>query len=437
METKRNVGIPLNINYFGKNRSEEIQQRLETIGAELETRQDSLTAEELQTLSDEVNTLREEKRTLLEAQQKRAKLLDDIANERPSGSGGSPVVRSRFNSQAQNGENTSTEVVDHFDTPQYRQHFMEFICRGKSMPEEFAMQPLEVRVGDVTTTTGDTGAVIPTTIMNEIIREAKTFGNIYKGVRHLNISGGVAFPILTLIPTASWIGETETSDRQKIQAKKSVTFNFHGLECRISQTLLVSVVTIKEFQNLFVRLAAEAIVKALDIVIINGTGTGQPTGVLNETRIPTANIITLLPSEISSWKGWKEKVFAKMKKSYRDGIFIMAQGTFDGQISGMVDETGQPIGRVNYGIDGGEVYRFGGRNIEIVEDEILPSYEDAATGDPIAIFMRLQDYAINTNLQMRVVKWFDHDKNEYVNKAILIVDGKVIDPHGILIIKKG
>jgi len=196
-------------------------------------------------------------------------------------------------------------------------------------------------------------------------------------------------------------------------------------------------VTIQEFQNLFVRLAVEAMVKALDIVIIKGSGDGRPTGVLNETRIPAINRITLSPEEISSWKGWKEKVFAKMKKSYRNGIFIMAQGTFDGQISGMVDETGQPIGRVNYGIDGGETYRFGGRNIETVEDEILPAYEDATTGDPIAIFMRLQDYAINTNMQMRVVKWFDHDKNEYVNKAILIADGKVIDPYGILIIKKG
>ena len=32
------------------------------------------------------------------------------------------------------------------------------------------------------------------------------------------------------------------------------------------------------------------------------------------------------------------------------------KGLFDGYIDGMVDKQGQPIGRVNYGIDGGETY---------------------------------------------------------------------------------
>lgn len=32
-----------------------------------------------------------------------------------------------------------------------------------------------------------------------------------------------------------------------------------------------------------------------------------------------------------------KKVFGKMKKSYRNGTFYMAQSTFDGYIDGMVD----------------------------------------------------------------------------------------------------
>ena len=38
---------------------------------------------------------------------------------------------------------------------------------------------------------------------------------------------------------------------------------------------------------------------------------------------------------------------------------------------------------------------------------------------------------------MRVVKWTDHDNNKEKTKAIMIVDGKVLDPYGFLIIKKG
>ncbi len=79
--------------------------------------------------------------------------------------------------------------------------------------------PTEVRVNAVTTTT-DAGAVIPTSILNEIITELKSYGNIYNKVRKLNIQGGVQVPILSLKPTASWIGETSSSDNQKIQAKR-------------------------------------------------------------------------------------------------------------------------------------------------------------------------------------------------------------------------
>ena len=404
---------------------QQIEARLLEIRQALEAG-DNITPEEMTALETEVAALTEERTAILGAAETRTRMLADIA---AGNIGGSPVSRMSAASGNSGQAGSGAEPTDRFDTPEYRRHFMEFVCRGTQLPDEYRAAAV--------TTTGDAGAVIPTTIMNEIIREAKTFGNIFNKVRRLNVQGGVSFPILTLIPTAKWIGETTPSDRQKIDANESVTFNYYGLECRISRTLLVSVVAIDEFQRLFVPLAAEAMVKAIEISIIRGTGSGQMRGVINEPRIPAANTITLTAAEFSSWADWKKKVFAKMKKSYRNGEFVMAQGTFDGQIDGMVDANGQPIGRINYGIDGGETYRFGGRNIEIVEDEILPAYEDAAIGDVVAIFMRFRDYAINTNMQMTIVHWVDHDNNERVNKAIIILDGKVIDPHGILIIKKG
>ena len=38
---------------------------------------------------------------------------------------------------------------------------------------------------------------------------------------------------------------------------------------------------------------------------------------------------------------------------------------------------------------------------------------------------------------MQTVKWVDHDTNEIKNKCILICDGKLLDPNGVLVIKKG
>lgn len=326
-----------------------------------------------------------------------------------------------------NAQARAAETVDKYDTPEYRKAFMEFACRGTAIPAEFR----------AATTTADAGAVIPTTIANEIIKELKVYGHIYSKVRKLNVQGGLKIPVLSLKPTASWIGETTTSTEQKVSAKDSVSFSYFGLECKISQTLLASVTTLDMFQQLFVPLAVEAIAKALDIAVLNGAGTASPLGILNDTRVPEENVITLSATDFASWGGWKKKVFAKMKKAYRNGTFFMAQGTFDGYIDGMEDKQGQPIGRVNYGIDGGETYRFGGKAVETVEDDVIASYDSAVAGDVVAVFVNLSDYVINSNMEMTVVKWIDHDTNEVKTKVMLIADGKLADPHGVIIVKKG
>lgn len=328
------------------------------------------------------------------------------------------------------GEGTK-KTKDPFDTEEYRTAFMEYVCRSTPIPENF----MDARAGGVTVT-GDAGAVIPTTIANEIIKELKGYGNLYAKVRKMNIQGGVEIPILSLKPEANWVTEDVPSFDQKIVVNDKITFSYYGLECKIAQSLLVSVVSLSMFQELFTQLAVEAMTKAIDMAIMNGTGSGQPLGITKETRIPAENIIELSDAEITQWGTWKKAVFAKMKKSYRNGEFIMAQGTFDGYIDGMTDKNGQPIGRVNYGIDGGETYRFGGKNIETVEDDILKPFDEAQTGDVIAVFTKLSDYIFNSNMEMKVVNWEDHDANQKKNKCILIADGKMADPYGTLIIKK-
>lgn len=326
------------------------------------------------------------------------------------------------------GTQLRTAEVDAHDTPEYRNAFMEYVCRNTPIPAELR--------ADAVTATGDVGAVIPTTILNEIIQNLDTYGNVYALVRKLNVQGGIAIPILSLKPEATWVGEG-ASESKKLEAKQSITFSYFGVECKIAQTLLANVTTLDMFQKLFVPLATEAIVKAVEIAIFKGNGTTQPLGILNDKRVPEANVITITPEGMASWKGWHTAVKAKMKKAYRNGTFFMNQATFDGYIDGMVDENGQPVGRTNYGVNGEETYRFMGKAVETVEDGCISSYDDAAEGDVIAVFMKPTDYAINSNLQMITVKWTDHDTNELKNKCILICDGKLVDANGVLIIKKG
>jgi len=325
----------------------------------------------------------------------------------------------------------TTESDDPYDTLEYRKAFMNFVCKGVPIdPSSLGFQNSEV------TTTTDTSAVIPTRILNEIVRELESYGNIWAKVRKLNIQGGVSVPIMEIKPVATWIGETEVSADQKLAADQSVIFNYYGLECRLSQTLLVSVTTLEMFQRQFVPLAVEAIVKALEIAIIRGTGVNQMLGFSVDPRVPEENVIEVTRGDISTWAGWKQKVLSKRKRSYRKGDLILAQSTFDVYIDGLTDAGGQPIARVNYGITGGETYRFAGVNVETVEDDIIPGFDAAEAGEVIGAFIQLSDYAVNSNLEMRTERWYDQDANKYKNKCILICDGKLLDPHGVLILKK-
>lgn len=399
---------------------QEIEQRMADIHADIEQRGDRVTEDELNAYETEVADLEARKAQMIADNARRSGLLNRLAGAEP----GVTVMRAFNRGQAA----PAAAETDRFDTPEYRKAFMEYVCRGVPIPNEMR--------ADATTTTSDASAVIPTTYMNEIIKKLDAYGEIYAMARKTNIQGGVRVPLLTLKPEARWIGEA-ASETQKIQANEYIQFDYKGLEVKIAQTLLASVATLPVFQAQFVPLAAEAMVKALEIAMFNGNGTTQMLGVLNDARVPEANVITLAAADFTTFSGWKKKVFAKMKKAYRTGDFIMAQGTFDGYIDGMVDTNGQPIGRVNYGIEGEEKYRFAGKTVRTVEDDVIKAYDDAATGDVVAVFMKAGDYCVNSNMQMRAVKWEDHDDNTLKNKCTMIADGKMLDVNGVLIIKKG
>ena len=81
--------------------------------------------------------------------------------------------------------------------------------------------------------------------------------------------------------------------------------------------------------------------------------------------------------------------------------------------------------------------------VTIVEDDVLPGYDAAsgqATDTPFAVFTKPSDYLVNQQLGMRAVRWTDEDNNLVKNKVQTVVDGKLGDPHGTIILsapKKG
>ena len=388
---------------------------------------------EAATTVEEVNRLRDERddvRTELTEARAHLEALEDAPPAAATNQRGAFNTLQNGNPQ-QRG--TETPVLE---SREYQEAFMNFVARGTAIPADLqarVMATPEYRAA-ATTAAEDAGVLVPTTVLNEIVKKLDSYGELYRKFRKLNVQGGIKIGILTLKPTAHWIGEGAGED-QKVEAKDSVSFSYYGIEVKIAQTLLGNIVSLDIFNNQFVQVAVEAIIAELERSAFTGDGEGKFLGILNDPRVPEENIIEMTLEEIGSYSAWKQKVFAKMKKAYRNGEFIMAQGTFDGYIDGMVDSVGQPIGRVNYGVDGSETYRFCGKNVDTVEDDVIAPLDSCAAGDVFAVFMKPSDYGVNSNMQLTTNKWIDRDNNKVKTQVIMICDGNLIDPNGVLILK--
>ena len=313
---------------------------------------------------------------------------------------------------------------------EYRNAFMRYVQTGE----------VNARAGLAINTT-DTGAAIPITVMNEVINTVrKRYGNLYAKVRKLSVPGGVEFPVGALRATFKWIGESTVSPRQKTDPLAKVSFSYYTAEIRVAQSFLSNILTLSSFEAQLAEVIAVAYLEAMDEGIVKGSGNGTMLGILNDTRV--TNYVEFKASEIQNWQQWRKKFFSKLPLGYRNGEFIFPLSTVESYLETMADSNGNPIFRQATGLevnDGDAMNpngRFFGREIALVEPEILPDFDIANDGDVIGIYWQPNEYAVNENFGFTMRRYFDEETNEWVDKAIVVVDGKVLNPNGYWLIKK-
>lgn len=391
--------------------------------------------------ADEVRSLGETLDAVLTELEEAKKQLAEIENDEATGSDEETksdeaerstipanAERRGFNPLASFKQGTEKRSENPLDTLEYRNAFMKYVQTG-----EWNYR------ADETLITSDVGKIIPNTIMNEFIKELKVYGQLYSLVRKLNIKGGVEFPIEELVPTVTWITETTVSETQAVpNYKTSISFGYHIVEARISQSLLSQVVSLPILEQEIAKLLAEAFVKEFDRIIVSGSGSGQPLGILNDTRVKADHKITFAAADMSDWTKFRKNLFAKIPLAYRgQGILIMTAGTWESNIMTLKDSNNRPLYQETYDPTTGQLEcRFAGRQVVFVEPDILADYDTASSGEVWGIYLRPQDYAINSNLQIGFKRWFDDDKNRWVNKGLCIMDGKLVDVNGVYILAK-
>lgn len=285
----------------------------------------------------------------------------------------------------------------------YRGAFMEFVLRNTPIPAELR--------ADANTTTGDAASVIPTVLVNQIIEKMDNVGMILPLITKTSYAAGVEIPTSTVKPVASWVSEGAGSDRQK-KATGKISFTYHKLRCEISMSMEVGTMALSSFEAKFVENVAKAMIYAIENAVINGTGSGQPKGILTET-VPEGQTVTA--TELTFDK--LAEAEGKLPQEHETGAkWCMNKKTF-ALVQGMVDKEGQPVARVNYGIGKALERMILGREVVVtpyVADGVMFMYDFA-------------DYVLNTIYDMGISKKQDWETEDLLTKAVMSVDGKSVD----------
>lgn len=399
---------------------------------------------ELESVNGELARAREQLANI-EADEARAA---QQAQAQAQGNGGSFSPVATYGQQNANGGAQSRDnTTDALSTMEYRRAFMNFVQNGT--PSQLLTR------ADAEHVSGDLGILLPNTIVHEIINGVeKVYGQLYSRVKKTNVKGGVQYSIGAFTATMFWDGTAGTDTEHGVSEKQKtggvndfITFTYHIGEIRIAQSLLQSVVTVEAFEREIVDALVEAYVRDMDYVILEGNGNKQPEGILTEAakgasgRIPTANIITFSAADMADWKQWQKKLFAKIPLSMRKlrPEFVMTAETFESNIMTLEDTNGRPVYRETYNpVTGDESATFKGRDVIFVEEGGFKSFDTAASGDYFGmLWVPEKAYLLNSNMQFSYKKYFDESTNQYITKALVIVDGKVLDGKYIYLLKKG
>ena len=322
-------------------------------------------------------------------------------------------------------ENKNVSRAELLNSTEYRTAFMRNVLAGEAIPEKF-------RNADANTKTSDVSAVIPTTIMQKIVEKLESHGEILSLVTKTSYPGGLTIPTSSAKPTASWVTEGSGSDKQK-KSTGSITFSYYKLRCAISVSLEVDVVSLDFFENVFVNQVTEAMIAALETAIINGTGSGQPKGILKEEIIDGLNVNITKAGSITYKTLWDMK--KAVPSGYRDKVrWFMNYSTFC-DIMALTDTAGQPIARINYGLSGGAQGTLLGTPVVFSDD--IAAYEAAPTADTVVAFLfNPSDYILNTNYAMTVKQYEDNDTENKITKAVMLADGKTVDKNSLVTLTK-
>lgn len=412
---------------------EMLQKRLETLTARRdELMQSIVDTEDKETRAAMGETLKALKDDITEAENMISQ-LDEPADENEGNEGGEGGSEGRkFNPVAamQYGKRAKAEDPENIE---YRKAFQKYMATGK----------MEYRADETGMTTDtNVGTVIPQNLVHKIMEQFEQLGVIYNLVTKTSYAVGQAIPTDGVKPIATWVGrnattpanstsgEGATSDSQKKTLGALITFAHYKLRCEIRYTEEVSRMTLPAFEALFIKQVGEAMLRAQEFAIVEGDGYGMPTGILNNAA-EAGKALTVSKIEYKTLIDAEAAIPTQYEGTTK---WCMTKKTFMA-FMGMTDQNGQPIARVNYGINGKPERTLLGRDVVLYIPQAgskLKDFAAGAAGNLFAFLFDFSDYVLNTNYDLGISHAKDWDNEDHKTKAVLACDGKVIDKGSLI-----
>lgn len=326
---------------------------------------------------------------------------------------------------------------------EYRKAFRDYIANGDA-------KNLRAAAGNATSDTNG-GTVIPENLLNQIIEKLETVGTIYNLVTKTAYPVGQTIPREATKPVATWVGRNTTTLANStsgegngstvvkgVNLDTAISFTHFKLRCEVAMTEEVAQMSLSAFEALFVKNVSLAMLRAIEGAIVDGDGHGQPTGILANTA-PTGQAIEVAATDKLDYQLLCDAE-AAIPPEYEAGAkWCMSKKTFMDFV-GMVDSNGQPIARVNYGINGKPERTLLGRDVVLYQPQSgskLGNYADTVTADTLFAFIfNFEDYILNNNYDLGIQHKIDWDNEDHRTKAVAAYDGKVVDKGSLVTLTK-
>lgn len=299
--------------------------------------------------------------------------------------------------------------LEEVDVPQEERKQVEEEADDKAEIRAFETFIRENRAGEMKI--GDNGAVVPTTIANQILDTVKQIAPLYGLATKFNVKGKLEFPVAKNAITTAYSEEFTALTSSTVGFDKRTLDGFLvGALSKVS----VSLINNSQFDivNYVINKVAESIALFLEKEIISGDGTTKMTGVLTDTlvkKVETAGDVPTADEFIA--------VQVEVPQAYQAGCAWLVSNKTLLAMRQMKDTNGRYF--LQNDLTNGFGYTFLGKPV-MVSDQMTDT--NVVYGDFRGYYVNIHE---NINIKVLNEKYADEHAVGVV--AWLEVDGKVME----------